>query len=173
MKDEDNSGEERVQKRYIELGGLIRDGHMVNKDKEERARQYVKITEKLIEKYAEQQVIHENSKYGELIIQTNDVQFHLSTIVIMKSGFPDDDFQDYIYNSAELGTLINLFNACSKDLLVTEHLVPKLRQYNKRRNQLAHKMKSNKRLTLMECGKTIKEGDEILGTLKLIIETIY
>lgn len=36
-----NSTEEKVLQRYIQLAGLVRNGEMVNRDKEARARQWV------------------------------------------------------------------------------------------------------------------------------------
>ena len=46
---------------------------MVNRDKEHRAREYVKNRKKLIELAIKQNCIRDDSKYGKLIIQTNEV----------------------------------------------------------------------------------------------------
>ncbi len=43
--------EAKVLKRYIELAGLVKDGVMVNKDKEGRARQYVKEEEGMMRRF--------------------------------------------------------------------------------------------------------------------------
>ncbi len=164
--------EEKVQKRYVELGGLVRNGEMVNKEKEERARQYVREQEKLIETLVQQERLRENSKYGELILQTNEVQFYVSTVVILKCSLPDKSYEDYLYEGAELGTLINLFNASSRDIENSYNIICKLREYNRQRNRLAHKMNSNRRLTFDECKKTIADGEEILKDLKGILKKI-
>lgn len=44
----EGSREEQIRNRYIELGGLIRNGEMINKDKESRAKQYIEERERLI-----------------------------------------------------------------------------------------------------------------------------
>ncbi|OHA40278.1 MAG: hypothetical protein A3G59_01910 [Candidatus Taylorbacteria bacterium RIFCSPLOWO2_12_FULL_47_20] len=72
----DNSEEKedgQVLERYKQLAGLLKDGHMVNRDKEHRAREYVKNRKKLIELAIKQNCIRDDSKYGKLIIQTNEV----------------------------------------------------------------------------------------------------
>ena len=111
----------------------------------------------------------EDAKFGKLIIQTNEVHYYLSCIVLINSALPDKDYEDYLFEASELGALINLFNAASKRLFMAGQLIPKLKKYNKNRNKLAHKMFSNKRLTEKECLGTLTEGEEIIKSLKMLI----
>jgi hypothetical protein len=112
----------------------------------------------------------EHRKYGKLILQTNEVQFYLSLIISVRSASPHKDFCDYLYTGAELGALINLFNACSKSIQGAGYIVSKLRAYNQKRNRLAHKMYSVAKLTTDECVKATEEGDEIIKILKILLK---
>lgn len=129
-----------------------------------------KIEKEFVNKLVEMAKTDEHKKYGKLILQTNEVHWYLGMIIVVRSGAPDDDYQDYVYTGAELGMLINLFNASSKGLLVAGHLISELKKYNRQRNRLAHKMFSTKKLTLTECEKTIQEGEKIVEMLKVVLK---
>lgn len=66
---------------------------------------------KLIEGLIASKRAEENRKYGEFIIQTNEVQFLLSFIVLKRTSLPDKKYIEDLEKS-ELGILIKLFQAC-------------------------------------------------------------
>ena len=106
----------------------------------------------------------ENAKYGELIKQTNEVQFLLARVVLLRSTFVDKDYQNLL-ERATFGTLINLFKACAQATPSMYGLLSQLQQYKTYRDRLAHKMFSAKKLTPTECKDTLILGRYILAKL--------
>ncbi len=129
-------------------------------------------TEKLIkllaERMAERQRIHENSKYGQLIIQTNEVQFYLPLLILLRSYAPNKKLREYL-ERLELGNLINCFRFCVKNP-VELALVDVLNKYKDSRNALAHKMFTAQKLTVKECELSIELGNELLIELKKMVK---
>ena len=130
---------------------------MVNSDK---------IKKEFIEELVQNQANLENQKYGEFIKQTGEVQLFLALAVLQYSSFPDKGYIDHLFDRAELGTLIGLFQACAKKQPASYLLVLSLKRYNEHRRRLAHKMFSSKKLTPVECEAAIIEGKHILTMLR-------
>lgn len=130
-------------------------------------------TEKLAKQMAEQQaeriLIYENSKYGKFIIQTNEVQFYLIHIILLRSSVPNKKFWTYL-EELTLGSLIGCFHVAAKNQPEVI-LVNQLEKYNKSRNKLAHKMFTDKKLTEEECESSIQVGEKMLANLKRILES--
>ncbi|MEK7567623.1 MAG: hypothetical protein AAB513_01735 [Patescibacteria group bacterium] len=161
--DESEVTKELVFKRYHELAGLVRDGQMVNKDKETRAREYVRLRKKFVEEVFKQNEIKENSKYGRFILQTNEVQFYLVKLIFLRSFNPTGNFEKEL-ERLQLGALISYLNVCAQndsDL----NLITDLKSYKDKRDALAHKMFSAQKLTINECENGIKIGDKIIQYL--------
>ena len=91
----------------------------------------------------------ENQKFGEFIIQANKIQAYLSTLVILRSSYADKEYMDYI-ERIQFGPLIALFCACAKRETGEVVLIPELRKYQEKRNKLAHKIFTAKKLTQEE-----------------------
>ena len=125
-----------------------------------------KLKRKIAESMARGRIGLENQKYGELVIQTNKVQFFLTLVVIQKSSLPDKAYMDNLFERAELGNIISLFQASAHRTVASYKLLVALKKYNDIRRRLAHKMYSSKRLTLAECNPAILEGERILKTLE-------
>ena len=93
----DKEIERQVLARYIELAGLVKDGQMINRDKESRAREYVKsrtkVQARVVDQISEGSKIKKNSKYGELIVQANRVQYYLTKLVLLRSLDPSGAFE--------------------------------------------------------------------------------
>jgi hypothetical protein len=116
----------------------------------------------------ESQLAVENSKYGQFIIQTNEVQFYLNLVVLLRTYAPNKKIRDYL-ERLELGNLIGCFRICTKN--PTElALADALNNYKDSRNALAHKMFTNRKLTVKECELSIELGKELLIGLKRIIK---
>ena len=119
---------------------------------------------KLIEMIVERNRISENAKYGEFIIQTNEVQFYLVVAIVLRIYKPTKKLIDNLYGST-LGKLIFYFRILAKnstDLV----LIDALNRYKDSRDALAHKMFSSKKLTTKECELSIDLGKELLMKLK-------
>lgn len=110
----------------------------------------------------------ENQKFGEFILQANNIQFYLSKLVILRSSFPDKEYLDKI-ESGTLGQIINLFCACAKKDTGEYVLIPKLRSHNKIRNKFAHKVLITTMPTNEELKRSITLGNEILKELILVV----
>lgn len=122
------------------------------------------VKEKLIEMIVERNRISENAKYGEFIIQTNEVQFYLVVAIVLRTYKPTKKLIDNLYEST-LGKLIFYFCILAKnptDLV----LIDALNRYKASRDALAHKMFSSKKLTTKECEISIDLGKELLMKLK-------
>lgn len=119
--------------------------------------------EKFIKLMVERNRIQENSKYGQFIIQTNEVQFYLTYIIFSRVLVPTKIFIKYL-QGLTLGSLINYFRMCLRNSFELG-LADSLGEYNKDRNTLAHKMFSNKKLTPKECELSIVLGDKLLKAL--------
>ena len=160
---ESEATEELVFKHYQELEGLVKDGQMVNKDKEARAREYVRLRKKFVEEVFKQNEIKENSKYGKFILQTNEVQFYLVKFIFLRSFNLTGNFEKEL-ERLQLGALISYLNVCAQsdyDL----NLIADLKNYKDKRDALAHKMFSAQKLTISECDNGIKIGDKIIQYL--------
>lgn len=127
------------------------------------------ITKKLVQSMVAAKKRAENQKFGEFIIQTNKIQFYLSQLVILRSSYADKEYMDYI-ERIQFGPLIALFCACAKRETGETILIPELRKYQEKRNRLAHKMFTAKKLTKEECEKTIIEGEKILKGINLSMD---
>jgi hypothetical protein len=109
---------------------------------------------------------NENRKYGELILQTNEVQFKLATVIILNSFCPDKKYCEELLGMTS-SPLIALTQACVK-LSIND--LSMLREYFKARNKLSHKMYTSKRLTISECTKVLADGEKILALLNKLIK---
>ncbi len=152
-----------VLQRYEELAGLVRDGQMVNKDKEHRAREYVRERKKYIEQVLKDNQIRDNATYGKFIIQTNEVQYYLVKLIFLRSFDPSKTFEKYL-ERLQLGQLISYLNICAQTELDID-LVSKLTNYKDKRDTLAHKMFTSNKLTVKECEQAINQGDAIIKYL--------
>lgn len=111
----------------------------------------------------------ENKKFGEFIIQSNEIQFYLSNLLLFRSSYPDKKYRENI-ERAQFGNLIDLFCACAKAKTYEFILIPKLRMYISKRNRLAHKMYTADKLTKEDCEVAIKEGEKILKGLNILMD---
>lgn len=107
----------------------------------------------------------ENQRYGEFIKQTNEVQYMLAYVVLIRSAFIDKKYKDFLIERAELGILIHLFRACIRPTPSTYKLFLRLQKYKKDRDTLAHKMFSVDKLTPQQCNYAIIQGKNILTKL--------
>ncbi len=108
-----------------------------------------------------------NSKYGEFIVQTNEVHFWLSLLILTRSHIPNKKFLDYLL-SLTLGSLIGHFRVCAKNNIPETNLLGYLDKYKKYRDRLAHKMISPKKLTEKECNQAIKLGKKLWAELNAL-----
>ena len=146
--------------RYIELAGLVRDGRMVNKDKENRAREYIKRRANLISQIPQGEKISRNTKYGDLIIQANRVQYYLIKLILLRSLDPSKEFEKSLIRS-QLGHLIGYFRVCAQTKEDLD-LAGRLKDYKDKRDALAHKMFTASKLSLRDCKSAIRSGDVII-----------
>lgn len=121
------------------------------------------IKKKLVERESNQRDIHRNSKYGKFIIQTNEIQFYLSTLILLRTT-QDKKISKYL-EGLTFGNLINCFRICAKNPIELA-FADCLDLYNRSRNALAHKMYSQKKLTEIDCETSIKLGEKFLIKLK-------
>lgn len=121
------------------------------------------IKNKLKGRKIEEVHIHRNSKYGEFIIQTNEVQLRLSALILLRTT-QDEKISKYL-EGLTLGNLINCFRICAKNPIELA-FADCLDLYNRSRNALAHKMYSKKELTETDCETSIKLGEKFLIKLK-------
>jgi len=166
---EKNNDEALVLHRYKELAGLVRDGQMVNKDKEHRAREYVRERKKYIELVLKENQIRENGTYGEFILQTNQVQYYLVKLIFLRSFNPNKTFEKDL-ERLQLGALISYLNVCAQTQLDLD-LVTRLNNYKKARDALAHKMFTAEKLTVTECKRAIMQGEEIIKYLTTTLKS--
>lgn len=131
------------------------------------------IKRKIVAQMVAHQMIRENSKYGELVIQTNEIQVALSYLIFSRSGLPDDDFRVYVFERATLGQLVVIFPLIGILNQEEKNLLRQLKEYNKIRNRLAHKMSTEKRLTSSDCVAALRLGKALNDTLfKLTRQTL-
>lgn len=161
--DKPEINEELVIKRYQQLAGLLKDGQMVNKDKENRAREHIKEREKFVQRIFLENQIRDNSKYGEFILQTNEVQFFLVKLIFLRSFNPSNSFERDL-ERLQLGPLISYLNVCAQTELDL-NLLAQLKDYKDKRDALAHKMFTAQKLTVSECENAIKLGGKIIEYL--------
>jgi len=107
-----------------------------------------------------------NSKYGQFIIQTNEVQFYLIFLIILKTVLPGKKLKECL-EEYTLGKLIYKFKTFANEPLKLS-LIESLKKYNESRNSLAHKMFTREKLTEKECELSIELGEEILWGLKFL-----
>lgn len=125
--------------------------------------------EKLIKEMIFAKKADENRKFGEFIIQSNEIQFYLSKVILLNSSYPDKKYKEFL-ERAELGTLIHVFCSCADNKQLESMIIPKLRKYKNERNKLAHKMYSSEKLTKKECEDAINDGKIILKCLNLFLK---
>ena len=126
------------------------------------------LKKELVRGIIEQQRINENSKYGEFIIQANEIQFYLVTLIWLRSFFPINKLEERL-ERLEFGNLIICFRICIRnraELVVYNSL----NDYKDKRNKLAHKMFTDKKLTIKECELAIKFGKKLIVELKKLID---
>ncbi len=121
---------------------------------------------KFVQFIIKNQRIRDNSKYGEFIIQTNEVQLWLSFIILIRTTHRTKQLKNNLEN-AEFGKLIGYFLVCLKTTDL--NLLKTLNTYKTDRNALAHKMFTNKKLTVKQCEKAIELGNELLKLLKNMV----
>ncbi|MES2409613.1 MAG: hypothetical protein V4509_04945 [Patescibacteria group bacterium] len=129
--------------------------------------QYEKFKKEFIKTKIRNQRALESQKFGDFILQSNNIQFYLSQLVILRASFPDKEYVEKI-ESGTLGQIINLFCACCKTETGEHTLIPKLRSHNKIRNKFAHKVLITTIPTNNELKKSIELGNDILKALILI-----
>jgi|SRR3989344_8626233 len=159
----DDEVEAQVLRRYLELAGLVKDGRMVNRDKESRAREYVKLYTRITEQADERNRTLEKSKYGALILQANEVQYYLGKLILLRSFSPSKRFEEDL-GRLQLGPSISYLNVCAqtkKDL----DLISWLTNYKKKRDALAHKMFTAEKLTPKDCEIALRSGKRIIDYL--------
>ena len=117
----------------------------------------------LVEILTNRERVHQNSKYGELIIQSNEIQFLLMGLILFRSYRMDKDLKKYL-EGLTLGSLINIFRVCAKSSFEVV-MFGSLVEYNKSRNALAHKMFTKKKLTKKACESSIELGEKLLEIL--------
>jgi hypothetical protein len=124
--------------------------------------------DKFIDLLLKQKKQEDNSKFGEFILQTNEVQFYISVIIFFRTFNPTKQLLKDL-QSLTLGQLIKSFRMCIRS--ETElALINNLEIYNQKRNTLAHKMFSHKRLSLTECKIQIEKGNKILSILSKLLK---
>ncbi len=109
---------------------------------------------------------NENKKYGELILQTNEVQSRLAAAIILNSSCPDKKYSERIIGMT-MGSLITLAQAC---ILLSIRDLALLKEYKKDRDKLAHKMYTSNKLYPSDCIKVLSRGEEILALLEKVIK---
>ncbi|MDO8493422.1 MAG: hypothetical protein Q7S19_02650 [bacterium] len=164
-KDADNEAE--IVRRYIKLAGLIKDGRMVNRDKESRAREYVKLNKRIIDQIDERNKIFETTNYGKLILQSNSVQYYLIKLIILRSFSHNNEFEKDL-ERLPFGALVGYLNVCAQTTKDLEQ-INQLKNYKDKRDALAHKMFTAKKLTPKECELAIQLGDKII---KYLLESL-
>ncbi len=121
--------------------------------------------ETLKRKLAQNMVLSQRSlscqKFGEFILQANKIQFYLSSLILLRSTFPDKEYIKKI-ESMNLGQIINLFCACAKKDNGESALIPKLRKHNKIRNNFAHKVLITSLPTNDEFKEALNLSNEIM-----------
>ena len=126
-----------------------------------------KLVDELVERRSEKMRIHRDSKYGQFIIQTNEVQRYLTVLILKRTVLCSKKFFNYL-DSSTFGNLVNSFMICVQDSTELT-LVNDLGLYVSKRNALAHKMYTNNRLTEIECEASLRLGEELLAKLKELI----
>lgn len=109
-----------------------------------------------------------NQQFADFIIQSNKIQIYLSQLVILRSSYPDKEFEEKIESGTE-GQIINLFCACAKKEIGEISLIPKLRQHNKIRNNFAHKIYTIAGLKKDELKKAVLLGNFLIINLTYIL----
>ncbi len=163
----DKEIERQVLARYIELAGLVKDGQMINRDKESRAREYVKsrtkVQARVVDQISEGSKIKKNSKYGELIVQANRVQYYLTKLVLLRSLDPSGAFEKEL-GRLQLGHLIGYLRVCAQTKEDLD-LAAQVKAYKDKRDALAHRMFTAKKLTPRGCESAVKSGNKIVKYL--------
>jgi len=126
-----------------------------------------RVKKALVEQKIKQMHIHLNSKYGQFIIQTNNVQSLLFLLILSRTVLLSKRLIKYL-ERLTLGNLINCFRINTKNP-VELSLIDSLDIYNGARNALVHKMYTKQALTERDCELSIKLGEELLIELKALI----
>lgn len=111
----------------------------------------------------ESQHMMDNSKYGEFIIQTNEVQFYLVGLVFLRAYKFNEKLLKHL-EGLTFGRLIEIFRFCLRTQTESELLEP-LKKYNESRNALAHRMFTKGKLTMKECELSLNLGRVILEAM--------
>jgi hypothetical protein len=133
--------------------------------------EYGKFRKEFIQVMVRNKRAMESQKFGDFIIQSNNIQSYLSNLVILRSSYPDKEYMDKI-ESGTLGQIINLFCACAKKETGEMILIPKLRKYCKIRNKFAHKIHAHEQFTKDELQNAVLLGKEVLKSLISIVGAI-
>lgn len=121
----------------------------------------------LVEILVNKERMEQNSKYGEFIVQTNEIQFYLVLLVLYRAPWVGKNFKKLLERST-FDNLINYFTLTAQTR-VERSLTITLKNYKDSRNALAHKIFTNEKLTVKECENSIELGHELLRTMKNIM----
>lgn len=116
-----------------------------------------------VKRFLKKKRILQNSKYGQLVIQANEIQLWLTLLFTLRATTHTKKFFEYL-QQLQFGSIINGFKICSNS--DEKSLANDLKSYSKNRNKLAHKMYTEKRLTETECESSIKLGEKLLNDLR-------
>lgn len=112
----------------------------------------------------------ENEIFGKFILQTNEVQTTLAIAVLLYSSLPDKKYSKFL-SEITLGNLIFMFQACMERTAEIKKLLSMLKDYNKPRRMIAHKMYlSERRLSQKDAEQAMKIGKDILKILNTLID---
>ncbi|MFA6077326.1 MAG: hypothetical protein WC735_04620 [Candidatus Paceibacterota bacterium] len=125
------------------------------------------LKKEVVRRMVERTIEKENSKYGKFIIQTNEVQLCLVSLIHLRSFYPVESLEEQL-ERLELGNLITCFRICVKNIPELA-LVDSLKSYKDKRNKLAHKMFTDKKLTTKECESAIELGNKLIDELKKLV----
>jgi hypothetical protein len=115
------------------------------------------------------------------LVQQNIIQYRLTFLIEMRSGIIDKKLIDWIEN-VPLGTLINVYKICMRRNKTELKLIVQLNDYNKKRNNLVHKLMNTKHQKEMARTRTPNFGvkatnalgmEIIEGLERFIMEGIY
>jgi len=122
----------------------------------------------MAKKMVDYKQIFENANYGKFIIQTNEVHFFLFVLILARTFSADKKFKDQL-EGMPLGSVISHFRVCVRNVY-EQLLLDKLYMYKSYRNDLAHKMLSERKLTKTKCTEAIFLGKDIINKLVELIK---
>lgn len=74
------------------------------------------------------------------ILQQNIIQSLLTRLIIQLCNVPDRDFQEWVETRVPLGSLIDIYKICAVVDGKERSLIKSLKEYNKKRRSLVHKI---------------------------------